>query len=542
MNFIADLKVHKTKMKKSIFYIRSSKFFASKLPFFLISSFLFLLFSSCKTNKISEVPPKDTVTIKIVQMNDVYEIAPLSGGQYGGLSRVAYVSDSIKKRNPNTYLVMAGDFLNPSLIGTLKVDGKRVKGKQMIDVMNAMGVDLATFGNHEFDLKESELQERLNESQFQWTSANVFQKNGEDVRTFNTIKNGDSTSIPETVFYDIAIGKEYPVRLGFFSVTIDSNPVEYVHYADYMLEGKSAYTALEQADSDIIVGLTHLSIDQDIKLANSLPNVDLVMGGHEHFAMLIPTNNANGANIAKADANAKTIFVHTLTYNYKKDELKIASELVPINDKTPSLSSVKLVVDKWEAILNTELKQVIDKPDEIIYTSKIELDGRDKTTRSEQTDLGQIITQAMAQSFNEPVDAAFVNGGSFRLDDLLAKDVAAVDIFRVLPFGGDVERVEITGTLLKEVLDYGEASIGTGAYLHRYKLDKINGEWKINMQLIIDTKIYKVALSDFLLKGFDIPFLTADNPGIKSVYIPLKSESAHDIRKAVIEYMKTLNP
>ncbi len=95
-----------------------------------------------------------TITLKFVQINDVYEIAPLNGGEYGGLARVGHIRDSIKEKFPNTYLFLAGDFLNPSLLGTLKVDGERLNGKQMVDVLNALNVDLVTFGNHEFDLKE----------------------------------------------------------------------------------------------------------------------------------------------------------------------------------------------------------------------------------------------------------------------------------------------------------------------------------------------------------------------------------------------------
>ena len=73
-------------------------------------------------------------------------------------------------------LVMAGDFLNPSLLGTIKVDGERLRGKQMVEVMNAMNFDLVAFGNHEFDLPYKDLQKRLNESKFDWISANVKQK------------------------------------------------------------------------------------------------------------------------------------------------------------------------------------------------------------------------------------------------------------------------------------------------------------------------------------------------------------------------------
>ncbi len=504
---------------------------------FLLSSF-FILLNSCKSTKISEVKSNDLTTIKLIQVNDVYEIAPLSDGQYGGMARVAHISDSIKKQFPNSYLVMAGDFLNPSLLGTLKVDGKRVKGKQMIEVMNAMKFDLATFGNHEFDLSEEELQERLNESDFEWISANVFQKKGDNIKSFYRIQNGDSIRIPETIFYDIEIGEEYPLRMGFYSVTVNSNPVEYVYYADYALEARSAYTALQQSNSDIIIGLTHLEIGEDILVAENLPETDLIMGGHEHTNMKVPAGNTY---ITKADANAKTIYVHTLTYNKKTEQLTKDSQLVEINQKVPSLPKVKTIVDRWEAILNTEIKQVIDNPDEIIYTTKIPLDATDTSGRSMQTNVGNIITEAMAKSFDQPAEIALVNGGSFRLDDKLNGDITSIDVFRILPFGGNVQRVEMTGTLLKEVLDYGEISSGTGAYLQRYKVSKSDkDEWLIHSKpLQLDT-IYTVAISDFLLKGFDIPFLTDKHSGIKSVYIPKTTEPASDIRKAVITFMKTL--
>ena len=89
----------------------------------------------------------DRHSVYFVQLNDVYEIAPLGGGLYGGMARVAHVVDSLKSINPNTFLFMSGDFLNPSLIGNLKHDGVRIKGRQMIEVMNAMDFTMVTFGN-----------------------------------------------------------------------------------------------------------------------------------------------------------------------------------------------------------------------------------------------------------------------------------------------------------------------------------------------------------------------------------------------------------
>lgn len=147
----------------------------------------------------------------------------------------------------------------------------------------------------------------------------------------------------------------------------------------------------------------------------------------------------------------------------------------------------------------------------------------------------------MKESFNTPVDGALVNGGSFRLDDVLQGDIVSLDIFRVLPFGGGVLKVALTGALLLEVLDFGLAKAGTGAYLQRYGFDQKMGVWYINNEALDASQTYNIAFSDYLLKGFDIPFLTPENPGIINIYSPTESEPAYDIRRAVITFLKSQN-
>ena len=119
-----------------------------------------------------------TVEVDILQINDVYEIGPVEGGKRGGLARVATIRKRLLAENPNTFTVLAGDFVSPSALGTAKVDGQTLAGQQMVAVLNAMGLDLVTFGNHEFDLKEDQLLARLGESRFAWTSANVTRASG----------------------------------------------------------------------------------------------------------------------------------------------------------------------------------------------------------------------------------------------------------------------------------------------------------------------------------------------------------------------------
>lgn len=498
-----------------------------------------LLLVSCKpAQTTTSVNSTDTITLKFVQLNDVYEIAPLSGGKYGGMARVAYVTDSIRKQFPNTYLFMAGDFLNPSLLGTVKYEGERLRGKHMIEVMNAMNFSLVTFGNHEFDLDEEDFQKRLNESEFQWTSANVLSRSENGTQPFKVARGIGEIQIPDSYTLTVANANGAKVRLGFLSVTLPSNPRDYVHYGDIFTEAESAYKDLKP-QSDLLFGLTHLEVEQDEELASRLPDLKLIMGGHEHNNMKVLSGNSV---ITKADANAKTIYIHTISYNSKTSETSIDSVLFPIDDSTPSDPGVDAIVKKWNAVLEEKIQEVIDDPNEVIYYADPPLDGTDSASRGIQTNLGDIITEAMAMSYGAEVDAAIVNGGSIRIDDMLSGDVTSIDIFRVLPFGGEILKVDITGELLNEVLTYGRSQGGTGAYLQRFNISESpRGGWMINgSPLEKGSRYYTVAISDFLLKGYDIPFLTEDNPGILKVYRPTENETAYDIRKAVILYLKSI--
>ncbi len=496
-----------------------------------------LLLISCNVSKSTVSKTSDgKVTFKIVQLNDVYEIAPLNNGQYGGMARVAYLRDSIQKVNPNTFLVMAGDFLNPSLLSSLRYEGARIHGKQIVEVMNAMNFDLVTFGNHEFDLNQSELQQRLDESNFNWTSANTRQVVNGNVEYFYADKDGEKRKVTDYSIFTVKDSDGDSINLGIFGLTIDSNPKDYVHYNDIYEESKRVYNEMKN-QTDIIVGLTHISLAQDKKVARQLPELPLIMGGHEHHNMLIEEGNTM---IAKADANAKTIYVHTFTYDKNTQNLTLDSELVWVTDKVKSDSEVEKIVEKWNWIMEEELKKVISNPDEIIYHAEIPWDGTDSSSRGKQTNLGEIITKSMKFSYKDEAQAAIVNGGSIRVDDELQGAISSKDIFRILLFGGSVVQVKMKGSLLIEVLDYGVKSRGTGAYLQRYNLaENDEKQWEISKNQIQPNEVYTIAMSDFLLRGLDIPFLTPEHPEVLEVYIPKEGEIPGDIRRAIIHYLKS---
>jgi 5'-nucleotidase/UDP-sugar diphosphatase len=474
------------------------------------------------------------IDVTFLQVNDVYEIAPIQGGKFGGMARVETVHQELLQENKNTLLVMAGDFLNPSLLGTVKYNGERIRGKQMIETMNAMNFGLVAFGNHEFDVSATDLQKRLNESNFPWISANVLYKQGDSLSLFYKERAGKKVFVNDTFIKEFTDADGTRVKIGFISVCVPSNPKSYVKYTDVFEAAKRSYNELKDK-VDVVFGLTHLTISQDKKILEMLPNIPLIMGGHEHTNMLVSVGDAA---VAKADANAKTAYIHRISYDAKTKKVVVTSELKEINDALKSDTIVGVVVDKWQAILKTKIKNIIANPDAVIYTTKTPLEARDTPIRSMQTNMGELITKSMSFAFDDTVDCALVNGGSIRIDDVLEGNISSVDIFRVLPYGGAILKVKIKGDLLQEVLEYGKNAAGTGAYLQRYNAVLKNNTWRISGKAIKPNKVYTVAFSDYLLKGFDIPFLSEKNKGVLSVYSPKPTENSSDIRKAVILYLK----
>jgi len=495
-----------------------------KLTFYIFS--LFIIVSCSKDD--------GKIDLTFLQLNDVYEIAPIQGGEYGGLARVETVHKELLEENPNTMLFLAGDFLNPSLLGSIKVDGERVRGKQMVEVMNAMNFDLVAFGNHEFDVSQKDLQNRLNESNFPWISANIKLKTDGGLIPFYKEINEQKYPVGETFIKEFSDEDGTKIKVGFVSVCIPSNPKDFVVYDDMYEKISSSYESIKDL-VDVVFGLTHATLENDKKIAKLLPNVPLIMGGHEHAH----SNNLVGnVQISKADANAKTVYIHKITYDKHTGKTSVSSELKEINSSIKTDKKVGSIVKKWQTILVSKIKNVIKQPNEVIFDAKTPLDGRDTPIRSMQTNLGQVITKAMSFVFEDQVDCALVNGGSIRIDDQLSGPITSVDIFRVLPYGGGVLKVGIKGRLLEQVLNYGVNVRGQGAYLHRFNAYKVGDQWMIKNKALILNKTYTVAISDYLLKGLDIPFLTFDNKDITFVFQPKINELAYDIRKVVINYLK----
>ena len=178
------------------------------------------------------------VRLTLLQISDHYVLGPVDGGRRGGMARLATLVRELKRENPNTVFVLAGDTISPSVESTF------LQGAQMIAALDAIGLDLATFGNHEFDFGPSVLAERMKESKFRWLSANVVD------RRSSLPFGGASTDVLLTL---------EGARVGFFGLTTaetaqTSRPGSDVVFNPPIAAGKAVASRLRAHGATLVVG------------------------------------------------------------------------------------------------------------------------------------------------------------------------------------------------------------------------------------------------------------------------------------------------
>jgi 2',3'-cyclic-nucleotide 2'-phosphodiesterase (5'-nucleotidase family) len=475
-------------------------------------------------------------TICIIQMNDVYEISPLEAGKVGGLARVATIVNESKKRY-KTYTVIAGDFFSPSVFGTAMYEGERIFGRQMVDVLNAVGLDFATFGNHEFDIPASAVQKRLDESKFNWISANVFGK--DSLPLYRNVYFDSAKTTPTKVYFPsyFPINSEHnQFRISLFSVTLSANKQPYLYYKDKE-EALSGLWPVFKKSKTIPIGLTHLYYFEDSLLMARHPEIKLIMGGHEHKNLHIQSGSGY---VAKADANARTVYKH-LIYLDKNKKPVIKSELIRVDEKIAKDPVVDSVVRRWEDIAYASFRKIGLEPNTFVTKLRDTLEGMEVSIRFRQNNLGDAITKSLL--YNSDGECSMFNSGSVRIDDNLFGDLSELDIIRMLPFGGTVMQTSMKGSLLIEVLQTNASRIGIGAYL-QYSSNLVNtaNGWTINGNLIDPERYYKINTVDYLVSGKEqrLGYLKEGNPSIQYIKPLLDNNGkAIDVRSKIINYLKS---
>lgn len=491
----------------------------------LLSLACAVLLAGCAATAPTVAPPAAApgdVTFTILHFNDVYEITPVEGGRAGGLARVATLRHQLLAADPNTLTVLAGDLFGPSALGTARVDGQRLNGRQMVAVLNAVGVDVAALGNHEFDVSEDDFRARLAESHFPYVSANVAPPAGAAAYP----------NVWPSIVLPVVVAPGDTLRVGVVSAVIPSAQKPYVVYTP-PVEALAAETARLVPRADVIVALTHLAFADDATIAATVPGVDLVLGGHEHENIRAYRGLAF-VPVLKADANVRTVYVHHVTVHRATGAVEVASDLVEVTDAIPDDPAVAAEVARWVEAGTAGFRAEGFDPARVVAVTTEPLDGREATVRTRPARLGALIAEAFRQAAGAP-EAALFNSGSVRVDDvLLAGPFTEYDAIRVLPFGGEVVTVRMPGALLARVLAQGEANAGSGGYLQTAGIERTPAGWTVGGQPLDEARTYLVATSDFLVSGREtgLDYLNAET----SPDIVIAGRHG-DVRRALIDQL-----
>jgi 5'-nucleotidase len=250
-----------------------------------------------------------------------------------------------------------------------------------------------------------------------------------------------------------------------------------------------------------IVGLTHLSMAEDKKLAKCA-DFDLILGGHEHTLL---QSSSNDTPIFKVTADARELGKFDLFINKNTGRLEQMDwQIIPVNKNVPDAPEFAAVVDKY--------KDLLEKLSEPIGMTGVDLDATSFSSRNKETNIGNFIADSYRTVTNS--DIGFVNGGSIRADltynpGMLTKR----DVLAILPFNNPIVKIEISGKTLREVLEHGVARSAEDSEPGRfpqvsgisftYDISKPAGsrvsEIKIGGQPLNESKTYTLATSDFLV-------------------------------------------
>ncbi len=442
-----------------------------------------------KPEPAQEAMPSTVQNVVILHTNDMHGF--FVEGKYDGmgLAKIAAYYKLSLEGTPATFLVDGGDALQGNNLVTVS-DGETGTG-----LLNDAGYDAMVAGNHEFDYGSDQTIKLANMLNFPMLSANVKRADGSEFLKDNVVIEKDGIKVgffglttPETTY------KSHPDNtVGLKFVPLDVVATEQVK-------------TLKAEGAQIIVCLAHLGEEGDFtsaSVAEKVAGIDIIVDGHSHTIENVAVNNTL---IVQAGEKTKNIG----RVDVKLKDGKIVS-------KKATLLSKKFMSDfpaDEEIAADIEKVVKLNQPilEKVIATSPVQLDGEKPQVRTGETNLGNLIVEALLDI--SKADIAFTNGGGIR-STLPAGDVTVGDILTVLPFGNTVRVIELSGADVKAALENGFSTYPEplGGFPHvagltaTFDANKPAGERvvevKVGGEMLDLNKTYSLVTNDFLVAGGD---------------------------------------
>lgn len=387
-------------------------------------------------------PQTTSSGLTFIHVNDTYRVGAVEDGTAGGFGRVVTVMREAATEGRDVRVLHGGDFLYPSL------ESQIWNGLQMVDVMNFVDAVAPLYlvaGNHEFDRRTPQaLEAAVRESNFSWLGDNYSFRTG-DVVVDNAV---------HKAFTFDADGK----TIGVFALTL--SPADGGNRRDYVVNDGNylgvAEAVIERFDKqgvDMIIGLTHLHMWQDEKLAalkSRYPKLAFIVGGHEHEPQYSPATSARAA-VMKGASNARIVWRIDVDFDAAGNFTVSETKLV-LDESVAQDPEYQQVADAW----NERLLQKFPFLPAQVGVAAVPMDAREEFIRSHESSWGDFITDQMLTAFGDPpADLAFINSGTLRLDDTIEGDIRFEDIARTFGFSSFLRYTTVTGAEFRKIMEAG---------------------------------------------------------------------------------------
>ena len=394
-------------------------------------------------------------TLTIIHTNDVhahYEPFDSSGGScdadeecWGGSARTAGMIDKIRGEGGNVLLVDAGDQFQ----GTLFFN--QYKGQDARELMNDIGYQVMTLGNHEFDSGPDVLTAFVEQVQFPIVSANL--EIAPDMALAPLVK----------TWVVLEVGGE---KVGVFGLITEelaslSSPGPNIKTTNAVEAAKKAIAALEEQGVNKIIALTHIGYLADQDLASKVDGIDVVVGGHSHTLLSNTDAAASGPypTVVKSPNGQSVLVVTDGAYAKNLGDLQVTFDSagivqswdggpIPLDDNVAANITIAEVVARLAKPIE-ELKMTK------VGESAVELVGERTVCRFEECSMGDLIADAMiANTVVDGTQIAMMNGGGIRAG-IKVGDVSLGDVLQVLPFGNTIATFGLKGEYVLAMLENG---------------------------------------------------------------------------------------
>lgn len=451
----------------------------------LVAAAVLVRVSSLRAQSAEANALRATAPLTILQLNDLYSITPVDG--LGGLARIATLKQRVAAEGRTPLLVISGDFLSSS------VESSVFKGEQMIAALNSAGVDIGALGNHEFDFGLDVLLERMREARWQWVVSNVIDT---------------ATNRPVGGAAPYLIRNFGPIRVGFIGLCVTTalqgrEGLTRLRAIDPLEAAATELQALKKEGVQAIVALTHLTYEEDRALAERFPEIDVIIGGHEHFPI---TTVVNRTLISKAGTEGKLVARIDLNRN-PSGQIERFFELLPVTSALPDEPRTAATVKSFEDRLSAQL-------DTVVASTRVGLDAVGTRLRVSETNLGSLVADAMRA--NTGAEIAIANSGGIRGDRVYpAGPIRVRNLIEIHPFANVVCEVAVPGRVVLEALNHGVSELPLPAGLFpqisgmTMRVDRTAPagrrvtDVRIQGAPLDPNRVYRLAIPDYLLNGGD---------------------------------------